>query len=225
VTSYNLFTDTPQLAAAADSDALSVGTAFYTTAPAWVTELRYLSPTPGVSASQCTAALYTTADGLTGTLVAGPITLPAPTDGAWVTGALPSPYALEPGTRYRVVVFHPNGGYVATSRYFLDGEGAADRVHGPVVIPTADNVPYYRQGSYGYGPALQFPTQSFNGASYYSDVTITDVDPSTPPPPPPPSDAVDVTVTGTLDPRRWATDLPARSRTGSLDTKRWAGSL
>jgi hypothetical protein len=36
---------------------------------------------------------------------------------------------------------------------------------------------------------------------------------------------VDITVTGTLDPRRWATDLPARSKTATLDTKRWAGSL
>jgi hypothetical protein len=36
---------------------------------------------------------------------------------------------------------------------------------------------------------------------------------------------VDITVTGTLDPRRWATTLPARSKTATLDTKRWAGSL
>jgi hypothetical protein len=79
-------------------------------------------------------------------------------------------------------VLHPNGGYVATPRYFLDGAGAGDRVYGPLVVPTAENVPYYRQGSYQYGEALQFPTQSFNGASYYSDVTITTVDPALPPP-------------------------------------------
>jgi hypothetical protein len=36
---------------------------------------------------------------------------------------------------------------------------------------------------------------------------------------------VDITVTGTLDPRRWATTLPERSKTATLEPRRWAGTL
>lgn len=36
---------------------------------------------------------------------------------------------------------------------------------------------------------------------------------------------VDITVTATLDPQRWATALPPRSKTATLEPRRWAGSL
>jgi hypothetical protein len=36
---------------------------------------------------------------------------------------------------------------------------------------------------------------------------------------------VDITVTGSLDPRRWAVTLPDRSKTATLEPRRWAGSL
>jgi hypothetical protein len=37
--------------------------------------------------------------------------------------------------------------------------------------------------------------------------------------------ATDITVTGTLGPKRWAANLPARTKTATLGTKRWAGTL
>jgi hypothetical protein len=37
--------------------------------------------------------------------------------------------------------------------------------------------------------------------------------------------ALDITVTGTLGPKRWAANLPARTKTATLNTKRWAGSI
>jgi len=179
VTTYHLFDETPSLGLVADSGGLSLGTEFYVTSPAWVTELRYLSPSAGGSATRRTAALYSTVDGLTGTLVAGPLLLPVPSDGAWVTGALPAPVPLVPGVHYRVVVFHPDGGYVAVPRYFLD---SGDRIYGPVVVPSTANAISGKQGSYAYDDYLAFPNSQFNGASYYADVTVTNVDPAGPPP-------------------------------------------
>lgn len=180
MTTYHLFDESPALAATADSGALSLGTEFYVTATSWLTELRYLQPATGGTPTRRTAALYTTTNGITGTLVAGPLLLPVPVDGEWVTGVLPSPVSLVPNTRYRVVIFHPDGQYSATSHYF-DG-GAEDKVSGPLVVPKQANSLSLNQGSYKYDSWIEFPDAQFQGTSYYSDAGITDVDPALPPP-------------------------------------------
>lgn len=219
--SWNLFPGTPQLATADDAAAVSLGTEFYTTAPAWVTHLRYLQPaTAGsysISTQPRTAGLYAVnPDGISGVLVAGPVTITAPAPGQWGSADLPAPYPLTTGTHYRAVVWHPDGRYAATSAYFA----AADYTYGPVTVPGSADAVMNAQGSYGYGPALAFPISSYGSTAYYADATLTDTDPT-----PPNPDAAYVTVTAALDPRARAGTLAARTGTGTLDTRGWGARL
>jgi hypothetical protein len=178
VTSYNLFTTTPAIVADVDTNATNAGTEFYTTATGWVTQVRYLHPSSGGGSNVRTMGIYSTTNGTTGTLVAGPFTMPAPAAGTWVTYTLPTPLQLVAGTRYRVVTLHPVGAYAATGGYFASGAGSADLVQGILVRPNAANALSGGQGSYFYAGSLSFPTNTFNGGAYYSDVTVTDVNPS-----------------------------------------------
>lgn len=176
---YNLFDGTPSIAADADDASVNLGTEFYVTATGWVTQIRFLQPSSGtVSTAARECAIYSTTDGATGTLVAGPFTMPAPTSGQWCTYTLVTPFQLVANTRYRVAIRHPAGRYAATSGYFASGSGSTDRTAGITVRPSRANALGTKQGSYQYSAGMAFPFNEFNGGAYYSDVTITDVDPS-----------------------------------------------
>jgi hypothetical protein len=227
VTNYNLFPDTPTVPVYDGGLSVNVGTAFYTTGPAWVTQIRYLHGDAGPESrwDARTGALWTIApDGQTLGLVAGPFELPAPIAvNQWVTFELPAPFQLAPGQMYRVAVLHPSGGYPASGGYF---DGYADRIYGPVTVPAAGNVPGNMQGTYKYTPfAADVPDATFRSTAYFADVTVTDVDPATPPPPPPPADELTGPAAGTLAPQQWAGTLPDVARTGTLAPQRWAGTL
>jgi hypothetical protein len=150
-------------------------------------------------------------------MVTGPFTIPAPAPGTWGTVTLPAPQPLTPGTRYRAVIFHPAGAYAATGAYFT-----ADQVAGPLVAPASATATAGAQGSYAYGPAIQYPTQTFNSAAYYADVTVTDVDPA---PLIVPTDGANIDVTAALGHRRWDAAMPTRDRHATLEPRRWAGTL
>lgn len=173
-TAYNLFSEGATLVADADSASVSLGTEFYVTQAGCVlTQIRYPQPASGtqdLSARQC--AIYSTTNGTSGTLVAGPFTMPVPTAGNWIVFNLPDPIVLTANTRYRVVIRHPAGRYGATSGYFTTGAGSTDRVQGPVVRPNQANALAAEQGSFLYNAGIVFPTDYFGGASYFSDVTI-----------------------------------------------------
>lgn len=224
MTLHNLFTGAaPQLSAADDAAPVNLGTEFYATGPAWVTGLKFLAAaTPGsyqLSTLDRTAGLYTVhPDGQGGDLVAGPVTIPI-TAGQWCTADLPAPYPLTVGTRYRVVVHHPDGRYPATAHRFDAGNPAS--VDGPLTAPNVDGAYFNAQGSYTYAAALAFPVSSFNATAYYADVTATDTDPT----PPPPVGNV-VTVAGTLLPALYAGALPAGPvYAGTLAGPLWEGEL
>lgn len=179
---WNLFPTHPGVQPQwADGEAVSLGTQFSVTSPAWAVALRYPHPVASDEIERRTAALYRVndADG-SGTLIAGPVLMPVPVAGEWCSADLPSPVPLVPGVSYRTVVLHPHGHYSAVGRYFVDGDGAFDRDYGPLHVPSALNVLNGRQGSYLYGGAIQFPTEAYNAASYFSDVTVTDTDPTPP---------------------------------------------
>jgi hypothetical protein len=79
-----------------------------------------------------------------------------------------------------MVCWHPAGRYVATGGYFVTGgAGATDQTFGSLLtIPNNTNSTGNDQGAYFYAGAIAFPTDSFNGANYWVDVTVTDVNPS-----------------------------------------------
>ena len=180
MTSYSLFAAHPGVQPTwGDTGAVTLATQFSATAPAWLTALRYPHPAAATEFARRTAALYSVSpSGDFGAMVAGPFTMPDPVAGEWCTVQLPEPLALVPGTSYRAAILHPGGLYPATGGYFKDGPGSADQDFGPLHLPSADHVAYNRQGSFQYGPSIQFTDSSFNGASYFSDVVVSDTDPA-----------------------------------------------
>lgn len=180
MTTYNLFPGTPTVTAYADP-ALNLGTNFYTTAPGWLTQIRYLSGNGAEYRIGTRRGVIWKVDwdgtNYTRTMVAGPFTLPSPTGtDQWVTFDLPTPFALTTGQMYMVAVLHPDGGYPATSHYF---DGYTDFVYGIVTVPASGNVPNNMQGSFKYTPYPEdAPDSTFNSASYYADVTVSDIDPA-----------------------------------------------
>ena len=179
MTNYNLFTGTPQIAASEDGQSVNLGTEFYVTATCWLTHFRVLMPTNGDS-NDSVMALYTTADGVTGTQVISPVTVPYSAAGTWSSQALATPYQLSTGVRYRVVARHPFGIYAATGGFFAVGgpNGGAPVTYGPVTVPHNGGAYAGAQGSFTYDSGNVMSTSTFNGGAYYSDVIITDVDPT-----------------------------------------------
>lgn len=199
---YNLFELNGALPDATNVDpaAITVGTEFIVTADCWVTELRWYRGNADESESIRQGGLYRKINGNTpGELLLGPIDMPLPLWNAWGTYVLPTPYKLFAGETYRVAMFHPNGRYPAVSKWFLDGPNASPIVRGPITIPNTTGI---EQGSYNYVWGLNWPDQTFNGAAYFSDVTITDVNPNPP----------DTTEIRTWDGTVWRSDVPTATR-------------
>lgn len=185
MTNYSLFQSNPGVQPTwSDHDAVTLATQFTVTGPAWLTAIRYPHPVATTEFAQRTAVLYRLVDPGWGVVVVGPLTMPVPVAGEWCTVELPAPYPLEQGYSYRVAILHPGGMYPAIGAYFKDGPGSTDQDFGPLHVPSMDHVEYFNQGSFHYGDVLDFPGASFNGASYFSDVVVSDTDPSIVIPPP-----------------------------------------
>ncbi len=184
MTTYSLFPGAaPSVTTYDKGQSVNVGTSFYVTTSAWATQISYLSGNGmDYDTSARTGAIWVLdALGNSQGVAAGPFTLPAPTaQDQWVTFDLPVPLALAAGQMYRVAILHPNGGYPATPHYFWSAGG--DRVFGPVTVPSAGAVPNAMQGTFKYTPyANDIPDSTYNEASYYSNVTVSDILPGTEP--------------------------------------------
>jgi hypothetical protein len=183
VTIYHLFPGTTPLVQAYDKGGpVIVATTFKVTAPVWITQLRYLSghgadydTTPRIGSIWWLSA----AGNNLGKVVAD-VTIPAPSGpDQWTAVTLAQPFVPTVGQFYKVAIQYPNGGYPATTRYFDNGDGNGDFVYGPVVVPVSPSLPGNMQGTFKYTPYTSDNTDgTFNSASYYADVTITDVDPT-----------------------------------------------
>lgn len=178
MTTYNLFPGTPALAADPDATAVSLGTEFYSSATGWVTQIRFLQPISGFRNELRTCAIYSTVTGTTGTMVAGPFTMPAAVAGTWCTYTLATAFQMTAGVRYRVVIHHPYGKYAATGRYFDTGAGSTTTTQGIFTVPNLQNAAGVKQGSYFYAASIGFPGAQYQGGAYYSDATVTDVNPA-----------------------------------------------
>lgn len=173
---YNLFTATPSAGADADNQPVTLGTEFWVTEECWVTQIRWFRPYGSDTAIRQAAIFEKPEQRITDVF-----DLPLPAYSSWGAVDIP-PLKLVPGKRYVVAVYHPAGRYAATGGYF----NASSIVVGPITMPkTSADSP---NGTYIYGTGLTYPTQTYNGASYYSDVTFTDEDPTPPPVDPEPED-------------------------------------
>lgn len=186
MTDYSLHVAAPvtPLSENDDINPITVGTEFTADARCWLTQIRWLRPSNAQNAHVRVGGLYRMTGANTGALIAGPFELPVPALGAWGAFTLPSPVELVPGTSYRVAVFHPAGRYRAQARWFDatgTGPNAVTQKVGPVTVPNNSTA---TQSSYIYAAALTLPTtKGYQGASYFADAIISDVDPNPAPVP------------------------------------------
>lgn len=173
---YSAFSAAPSLSADTDSGGVNLGLEFYVTSAAWLAAIRYVQPASGGNLNTRDVGLYDLTDG---SLVASGSVTPVSGDaGGWVVADLASPVSLVVDRRYRAVVFHPAGKYVATGSYFSGGDGAGGIVSGPLTVPNAVGATNGYQGSYRYAGDLANTNASFNATNYWTDVVVTDVDPT-----------------------------------------------
>lgn len=180
MTIYNLYDDASFAVgpATVDDQAVSLGTEFTVTGPAWLTQMRWLRPTDEATGQIRIGAIFQQIPGYNaGTLLYGPYTLPTPAQGQWGAYDLPTAIALAPGT-YRAVVYHPAARYFAQSHWFDTGPNASNIVRGPITVPNAANAYTQAQGSYAYGTGIQWPSNTFNATAYFPGATFSDTDPT-----------------------------------------------
>lgn len=161
---------------AADDDAVTVGTEFSVAVPAKVIAIRFMQPSTNADfAFARTGAIYAVTGVGTGTMVAGPFTMPTGTTGEWTTYTLPTPYTLAMGQRYKVAVFHLVGKYCYyTGGHYFDttGPGATTTLIDGIITRynSADSTD--GQGTFGYSGTMSYPSGAFNGGCYFSDVIV-----------------------------------------------------
>lgn len=159
--------ETPPEASANDSTPIILGVEFTVSELCTLTEIRWWQPSTGtVSTLDRTVGLYTTTNGSSGTLVAGPESMPVAGSG-WQTRVLDEPYDLVPGTVYTVAVHHSAGQYAATGGYFADDPAVA----GPITFRDSTDA-FVGNGKFAEGGSIAFPGVSFNSSNYWVDITV-----------------------------------------------------
>jgi hypothetical protein len=170
---YRVFdpTSPPSIGRPSDTAAVDVGTEFYVTDTATVTDLHYLHVNDAAaSLATRTLALY---DMTTASFVAQVDVTPTSADqGKWVAGHLSTPYSLVINRHYKAVTFHPAGDYALTTHYFDTGTGASGLTSGPIVVPNAASATSPGQGTFRYASSLTNTDSQFNSANYWNDVTV-----------------------------------------------------
>lgn len=170
-------------AAATDDSALNLGLEFYVTSQAWFLGGYTWQPsTNSPSSALRTGVLWEVEDYLTGINLAQAQMSSPPAPGENLI-LLDDPVELVPDQRYRWGVIYPSGRYVAISSYFASGDGAVDKVVGPLTIPSGANatgeiVGNGRQCTFVESGTPTFPINTFQLAQYGLDILITDTDPT-----------------------------------------------
>lgn len=165
----------PPTAAETDNAAYVMGLEFYVTQQAWVSHIWFWQPsTNSPSSAARIGALWQVVNGTSGVnLREGVFGTPVP---GWNSLAV-SPVELTPNVRYRATVLHPAGRYAATPGYFTAGVGSSNLLQNWFVVPNADNTTGLDQGNFVPSAVMAYPTDSFGGANYWTDVSVTSVIP------------------------------------------------
>jgi len=150
-----LGTQTPQVAAEADTSAVELGMAFTVSQAGQATGVRFYkgSGNGGTHVGSLWSA--------TGQRLAS-VTFTGETATGWQSASFASPVTLTAGSRYVVSYLAPQGRYAATANYFT-----TQRTSGPLTADTTNN------GRYLYGSAGGYPTGTWNATNYFVDVTFT----------------------------------------------------
>jgi hypothetical protein len=142
-----LGSETPDVAATADTAAVELGMGFSVSQPGVVTGIRFYKGEGNTGAH--VGNLWSAA----GEKLAS-VRFTGETASGWQTATLTTPYALTPGERYVVSYLAPAGRYASTPDYFT-----ILRSEGPLTADTAAN------GRFRYGSGGGFPTESYRGCA------------------------------------------------------------
>ncbi len=173
---YRLFAAaSPDTNATPEDIGYTLGVEFTVSQNCWVREIHFWQASANSpSTATRTAALYSTATGTTGTLLASKSL--SVSGSGWQTAVLDSQVAVVSGTVYRAAILHPAGRYTSVGAYFSTGAGSSGVTNGPLTAPSNANALSNHQGSYLASGTLGFPNASFNSANYWTDVTVSDVE-------------------------------------------------
>jgi hypothetical protein len=157
-----------------NGDPVTLGTRFILSATGWITHLHFFRGTTNDTGTH-TGGVFKKSDS---SPVAGTqITIPA-TGTGWQTVALPAAVQV-PADTYVVAALHPDGHPCFTGGYWgVGGPGGAGITNGILTAPS--DAAISGQGVYVGGGTFACPTNSFNQANYWTDVTVSDVDPAAP---------------------------------------------
>ena len=158
----------PTIPSAADSNAVELGTKFYSDIDGFITGVRFYKSTANTGTH--VGSLWS----LTGTRLAT-ATFATETPSGWQQAMFASPVPIAANTTY-VISYHTNvGSYAADAGYFATAPIDSPPLHAPTSPAGGGN------GVFAYGES-QFPTGTFNATNYWVDAvfapTIAD---STPP--------------------------------------------
>lgn len=174
MTTYNIFGTTASGATYVTSPAnATLGTEWYVTSQAWVTQLRFYRPNTAV-AGAVVGAIYKVSTATTGVQVT-PTTSFTLSGTGYQTATLTTPFQPVINQHYRVAIYFP------TNRPDLSGywTSRADIVNGPLVAPKPANAVGGIQEQYDLGTALAYPgTGNTQHGNSWCDVVVTDVDPT-----------------------------------------------
>ncbi|TQJ30588.1 Ig-like domain-containing protein [Microbacterium sp. SLBN-146] len=146
--------EAPELAAADDTSAVEVGTAFQVSEAGTATAVRFFKAATNTGVHRGT--LWSE----TGTVLAQ-VDFADETASGWQRMEFSQPVELEPGVTYTVSVFNPNGRYSVTSGYF-----ATPKISGKITAPALTN------GRFFYGGSGGFPVDSWGSSAYFVDAEI-----------------------------------------------------
>ncbi|MGW1998539.1 DUF4082 domain-containing protein [Embleya sp. NPDC001921] len=156
------------------TNAINLGTEIVLSATGWATDLHFWRATLS-EVGPVTGAIYAVVSGsqVPGTAVS--FTLSGT---GWHTATLAAPVQLTAGVRYIVVIRHTDR-YAGTGAYFASGPGASGITNGILTAPSAAAVSSapIGNGRFTEAGAIAAPTGTFNGGCYWSDVTVSDVNP------------------------------------------------
>jgi hypothetical protein len=189
-----------------NSDPVTLGTKIRThaTTQLWAIGMRYYRGT--ISAGTKTGRIFRTSDQ---SIVSEVVTFTDVGTG-WQEVYFTTPVALDLNTSYTPGALFPSGEPSFTGGYFVSGgpgyPGGVTSTPPFLFAPNSDVA--FGQGVYVAGASLTCPTSSFNGACYWVDMIVTDVDPGAKQGTGSTSVSLAVTSTGT----------PRRNGTGSLAT-------
>src|SRR3954447_322130 len=148
----------PTLPSAADSNAVELGTKFYSDVDGFITGVRFYKSTSNNGTH--VGNLWS----LTGTRLAT-VTFASETPSGWQQATFSSPVPVTANTTY-VISYHTNvGSYAADGAYFATAPIDSPPLHAPTGPVAGGN------GVFAYGES-QFPTSTFNSTNYWVDVVF-----------------------------------------------------